>query len=119
MSTTSPTLHDVPFIAVQDIDRRILLVNTALATALGVPLMDILGRTCHELFFDCTTPCHDCIRSCTSNGSRPPSRICHATTLGVVLKESALPMQDAAGQTIGYALIAHSISAQDTALCAK
>ena len=115
--TTIAVSHDAPFIAVQDNDCRILLVNTALAAALGVPLMDILGRTCHELLFDCATPCRDCIRPGAPDDSSPRSRICHATTLGVVLKESALPMQDAAGQTIGYALIAHSIRAQDTAPC--
>ncbi len=106
------TFDAVPdLIAIIDNDFVIRRVNRTLATRVGLPPQELIGRRCHELFHGGSTAPHpDCPHLKMLAASCEQQTELEIPSLGGFYEVTATPLHDNGGQLLGSVHIAHDIT---------
>ncbi|MCD6520185.1 MAG: response regulator [Anaerolineae bacterium] len=95
----------------QDREMRLLWANRAASESIGIPLEEMLGRTCHGLWFHQSEPCTHCpvLRS-LQTGKKEVGEI--ETPDGHIWSVASSPVRDERGQVIGAVRVAMDVTTQ-------
>jgi PAS domain S-box-containing protein len=102
----------IDIIAINDTHFRLVKVNKAFAGLFGLEPREIVGKTCHELFYGYPDPCPDCPQM-TAYGADTPARLEYfERRLGDDIQVTASPIVSADKQVIGLVTVGKDISQQ-------
>src|SRR5215510_6907127 len=112
---TRETLFDAieDGVCVQSLDSRIVFANSAFADIIGVPLEQIIGRRCSEVF-GCANETgaipQFCARSVSDETGRAEYEEISGKNPGQRLRSRVSPVRDGSGKIIAYLMVAHDIT---------
>jgi len=97
-------------LAYQDLGHRIVWANRAAADSLGLPVEEMLGRTCHELWRQRPDPCPNCpLRKVAATGEPHQGEMVNAA--GRIWEIRGYPVRDGQGQLVGVLQITQDVTA--------
>ena len=107
------TFHTVSdIVSLQDHNMRIIKINQAGCTILGMSSDQILGRHCYELFRGINEPCEECPILLAADNYKPYTNRMYHEKLGKTFLVSASPVINDSGELEYIAHVAKDISEQ-------
>ncbi len=104
----------VDTVAINDIHFKLVKVNKAFADAFGLAPKELVGKTCHELFYGTLDPCPDCPQK-KMLSAKKPSRIEYSESrLGDTIRVTASPVFSEKNEVVGFVTIGKDIAEQIT-----
>jgi PAS domain S-box-containing protein len=105
------TFDAVPdLISIIDQDYRIVRVNKSMADRLGLPVWDVVGRTCFEVVHHSGMPPRSCPHQLLMNDGKEHIQEIHEDTLNGDFLVTASPLRDASGTVTGCVHVLHDIT---------
>ncbi|HZS10492.1 MAG TPA: ATP-binding protein [Blastocatellia bacterium] len=100
-------------VCVQSLDSRIVRANSAFAVMIGLPLDEIIGRSCAEVF-GCANETGSlpqfCARSASNTTGRVTSEEICGRQPGQRLRSRVSPVRDESGQVTAYVMVVRDIT---------
>jgi len=91
--------HQSNHVILQDLENRILWANRAGCESAGMPLDEIVGKHCYEIWARCGSACRDCpVRKCLQTGTIQEAT--KKTPDGKVWFIKGIPVRDAKGKIV-------------------
>ena len=107
------TFDAIPdMVSIQDKDYRIVRVNKALATALGMTPEQLVGKTCYEVFHKTKAPIVNCPHEQTLKTKQPVTAEIFEPSQEAYFDVSTAPIFDASGNVTGSVHISRDITAR-------
>lgn len=102
----------VDTIAINDVHFRLIKVNKAFADLFGLEPKQIVGKTCHGLFYGYPDPCPDCPQMAAYGTDAPPRIEYFERRLGDDLEITAAPIVSDDNEIVGLVTVGKDISQQ-------
>ncbi|MCK5912798.1 MAG: EAL domain-containing protein, partial [Desulfuromusa sp.] len=104
------SLNDVLILI--DTDLKVQLLNNAAITAYGVTDKNYIGKSCHEVFWNCGDVCENCPTLETMRTGKT-FRAMRYMEDGTILDRTICPVHDQAGKIIASAIIASDVTERE------
>jgi two-component system NtrC family sensor kinase len=108
--STFDSIADV--VAINDTGFGLIKVNKAFADVFDLSPKDLVGRTCHELFYGTVEPCPECPQKKGMSDPRHAPIEYTERRFGDHVRISASPIVSEEGEVIGFVTIGKDITAQ-------
>jgi len=110
------TFNAIPdFVSVHDLERKLVMVNKALADHLKMRQEELVGRKCHEVLHNLARPWPLCPLDRTLETQRTASQEVNDPHIGIPLLVTCSPLFDKQGALTGVVHVARDISEQKRA----
>lgn len=106
--TTFDSIRDK--ISIQDKNYRILRVNKPYAEALGIPIKELIGRTCFEIVHGTKKPVPNCPHRITLETGKPASFEFNDAAKGTYSEVSTYPILNEQGEITSTVHVVHDIT---------
>ncbi len=106
--TTFDSIRDM--VSIQDKNYRILRVNKSYAEALGIPIKEIIGKTCFEIVHGTDKPVPNCPHRITLETGKPASFEFNDAAKGTYSEVSTYPILNEQGEITSTVHVVHDIT---------